>query len=482
MANETTKVEVNGANPVKESERYGTARGLFPIWFSWNVSILGITYGIYVYSLGLSPMQAIVAGILGYFISCGLVGILAVGGTRTGLPTLVQTRFAFGYVGNKIPTLFAYISNMGWQVIIISVASMTGADWIAHLLPGTFANELGQANTLSIGMFFVITISIVMFVSIYGYQLILKVENIIAWITGIMTLIFIMMILPEINLANLNNSTSGSFYEFLGGLIMAMTMVGLGFLNCGGDFARYLPVKTKANGIIGWTTLGIALPVSILLVLGVLLSATNPELSEKAAMEPVAALTSMLPMWFYIPFSIVIIISLLAASITGVYSSGLALLAMGMPTTRAVTTAINAVIIAAGSIYLTFISDSFLNTFQAFLATISVVVGAMAAIQLIDFIRQKRLNWNVDMALSKENGGVNYRWGAVISLFIASFIGLGTITSADPYIAYVVGFLLSEEAKQSVLASANIGVIISMVVGAVLYSVLTFAFKVENKQ
>lgn len=30
MATET-KVEVNGANPVKESERYGTARGLFPI-------------------------------------------------------------------------------------------------------------------------------------------------------------------------------------------------------------------------------------------------------------------------------------------------------------------------------------------------------------------------------------------------------------------------------------------------------------------
>lgn len=63
----TMKVETNGVNPVSDNERYGSPAGLFPIWFSWNVSILGITYGIYVYSLGLSLWQAIVAGVVGYF-------------------------------------------------------------------------------------------------------------------------------------------------------------------------------------------------------------------------------------------------------------------------------------------------------------------------------------------------------------------------------------------------------------------------------
>ena len=84
----TMKVETNGVNPVSDNERYGSPAGLFPIWFSWNVSILGITYGIYVYSLGLSLWQAIVAGVVGYFLSSTLVGVLAVGGPRTGLPTL----------------------------------------------------------------------------------------------------------------------------------------------------------------------------------------------------------------------------------------------------------------------------------------------------------------------------------------------------------------------------------------------------------
>ena len=73
---------------------------------TWNISIFGITCGMYVFGLGLSVAQAMAAGVLGYFLSCSLVGILAVGSVRTGLPTLVQSRLAFGYHGNKVPTFF----------------------------------------------------------------------------------------------------------------------------------------------------------------------------------------------------------------------------------------------------------------------------------------------------------------------------------------------------------------------------------------
>ena len=75
------------------------------------------------------------------------------------------------------------------------------------------------------------------------------------------------------------------------------------------------------------------------------------------------------------PFSIVIIVSLISAGMTGVYSSGLALLAMGVPLQRWATTLLNAVIIAFGSFYLLFISDSFVSTLQSFLAAISVIMG-----------------------------------------------------------------------------------------------------------
>ena len=209
-----------------------------------------------------------------------------------------------------------------------------------------------------------------------------------------------------------------------------MTMVGLGFLNYGGDYSRYLPRNTRAGGVIFWTMTGIALPVSVLLILGVMLSAGNPELLAKASHEPIAALTGILPFWFYVPFSIVIIVSLISAGMTGVYSSGLALLAMGVPLSRAATTVVNAVIITLGAFYLLFISDSFVSTFQSFLAAISVIMGSWGAIEMVDMLRQKRLNWDVRMAFDYGEGGRSGRWTALLSLAVATIIGLGTITSS----------------------------------------------------
>jgi purine-cytosine permease-like protein len=472
-------VEQNGVNPVPDAERRGRPAGLFAIWFSWNVSILGISYGIYVFGLGLSAWQAIVAGVVGYVLSSVLVGILAVGGPRTGLPTLTQTRSAFGFHGNKFPTFFAYLSNLGWKVTIITLAATSGAKLFARLWPSLFADEQGKETVLAVVLWFVVVLAVTLTVAVFGHELIMKVEKWIAWLTAVMTIVFIAMIVPRIHWGEIGNAANGSLGAFIGGVVLAMTIVGLGFLNYGGDFARYLPRNTPARSVIGWTTGGIVLPVAVLLVLGVLLVASDPALGQAAASDPIGALTELLPLWFFIPFTLVIVISLVAAAITGIYSSGLALLALGVPLSRAGTTLINMVVIAAGAFYLLFISDSFLATFQAFLALIAVVMGTMGGIQLLDFIRQRRLSWNIDLAQRAGQGGRSGRWTALVSLAVATVIGLGLVTSSDPNIAKVVGFLLSDSAKQGVIGTTNVGVVIAMAIGAGLYALLTFVFKLD---
>jgi len=474
-------VERNGVNPVPDDERRGTPRGLFAIWFSWNVSILGISYGIYVFGLGLSAWQAILAGLLGYVLSSTLVGILAVGGPRTGLPTLTQTRFAFGFHGNKFPTFFAYLSNLGWKITIITLASTSGAKLFARLWPSVFADAQGKETVLAVVLWFVVVLAVTLTVAVFGHQLIMKVEKWIAWVTAVMTVVFIGMILPSIHWSAIGNAPNGSFGTFVGGVVLAMTIVGLGFLNYGGDFARYLPRDTRARGVIGWTTGGIVLPVAVLLILGVLLVASDSGLGNAAANDPIGALTALLPLWFFIPFTLVIVISLVAAAITGIYSSGLALLSLGVPLSRAGTTLINMVVIAAGAFYLLFVSDSFLATFQAFLALISVVMGTMGGIQLLDFLRQRRGGWNVDLAKRAGEGGRSGRWTALVSLGVATVVGLGLVTSSDPNIGRVVGFLLSDAAKKGVIGSTNVGVVIAMAIGAGLYALLTFVFKLDPK-
>lgn len=477
-ANSASTIETNGVNPVPDSERYGRPIDLFPVWFSWNISIFGITLGIYALGFGLSVMQAILAGAIGYFLSCSFVGILAVGSVRTGLPTMVQSRMAFGYHGNKLPTLFGWTANMGWKIILVTMATTTMADVLQNIFP--FFAEAGKPTQPALFISFFVILSTTLAGAVYGYSLIMKLEKGIAWITGLFTFAYLFFFIPQIDFASLSTAQPGSFGSFIGVVVFAMTAVGLGFLNFGGDYSRYLPRNTKAGGIVFWTMTGIALPVTVLLALGVMLSVGNPELLDKANHEPLAALTGILPFWFYVPFSIVIIVSLISAVMTGLYSSGLAMLAMGVPLPRWGTTVINALIIVLGSYYLLFISDSFAGTFMSFLATISVMMGSWGAIEMVDLVRQRSLGWNVSHVLHPKEGGRCIRWSAFLSLIAASFVGLGTITSQDPNIGKVCGFLLSEEMKTSVFATSNMGVIVAMILAGVLYAVLTLVLKVES--
>ena len=182
---------------------------------------------------------------------------------------------------------------------------------------------------------------------------------------------------------------------------------------------------------------------------------------------------------FFIPFSIVIVVSLVSAAITGIYSSGLALMAVGVPLRRSLTTAINALIIAAGAFYLLFVSTSFLATFQSFLSLIAVMMGTLGGIQLVDFIRQRRYGWDATMARPRGLGGRNGRWTALVSLGIGTVVGLGTVTSADPNFAHLTGFLLTEDARNGVIGASNIGVVIALLLGAGSYALLTFGFKLD---
>ena len=107
-------------------------------------------------------------------------------------------------------------------------------------------------------------------------------------------------------------------------------------------------------------------------------------------------------------------------------------------------------------------------------------MGSWGAIEIVDLLRQKRLSWDVNMALPPAQGGKSLRWSACLSLLVATIVGLGTITSSDPYIGRITSFLLSDETKASVFAQANIGVVAAMIIGAVLYAFLTYVLKAER--
>src|SRR5690348_14625987 len=121
------QIEMNGINVISESERKGHPRDLFWPWFAANVSVLGMSYGAFVLGFGISFWQAIVVSVLGILLSFLACGFISVAGKRGSAPTMVLSRAAFGVRGNKVPAVISWVLTVGWETVLVILATLATA-------------------------------------------------------------------------------------------------------------------------------------------------------------------------------------------------------------------------------------------------------------------------------------------------------------------------------------------------------------------
>src|SRR5260370_3328233 len=121
------QIEMNGINVISDSERKGHPRDLFWPWFAANVSVLGLSYGAFVLGFGISFWEAVVVSIVGIVVSFLLCGFIAVAGKRGSAPTMVLGRAAFGVNGNKLPSVISWLLTVGWETILVILATLATA-------------------------------------------------------------------------------------------------------------------------------------------------------------------------------------------------------------------------------------------------------------------------------------------------------------------------------------------------------------------
>lgn len=458
---DTMAVEQNGINAVTLEERHGRPRDLFWPWAGSNLSLFGVAFGVYIVGLGLGVFPAIITGAVGYLLSFGLVGLVAVAGTRSGVPTMTLGRAAFGYQGNKLPAVLSYVSNVGWETVLVTLSAQGGAAILGRLAPGL-------NPTVATAACFAVAALVVIAVGVFGHAMIMMVQRYLTYAFVVLTVVYMALMAPKLGTSL---SSTGGVGAWVGGIIFAMTLLGLGWVNCGADYSRYLPADSKPGSVALWTTLGGALPPMVLLVFGVLLAGGDPKLAGEASADPVGALAGALPTWFLLPYLLTAIGGFLAGAIMDIYSSGLSMLALGVPIRRHYAVLVDGVLMVLGGYYLLFVSDSFFGTFQAFLAIIGVAMAAWVAIFLVDMWRQRDGGRFYDERLLRA-GAPAVNWAGLVSLVVASFVGIGLITSTDPNIAKVVGFLMSDAMKKGTFGTANIGVVVALLLAGLLYFVL----------
>jgi nucleobase:cation symporter-1, NCS1 family len=455
------EVEQNGINSISASEHRGRPRELFWPWFAANISVLGISYGAFLLSFGISFAQAVIVGVVGIVISFLFCGLVSLSGKRGHAPTMTLSRAAFGVNGNRVPSAISWLLLVGWETVLAALAVLATATVFTRL--GWESGFLDKVVAL------VLVAALIVIGGVLGFEFIMKLQMWITMITAVLTVIYVILVASDINFATLAALPAGPIPQLIGGLVFMMTGFGLGWVNAAGDYSRYLPRHASSAGVVGWTTFGASLGPVVLLIIGLMLAGSSQELSDAVATDPIGALTTLLPTWFLVPFALVAVLGLVGGAVLDIYSSGLALLSAGLRVPRFVAAAIDGVLMIAGSIYLVFIADSFIGPFQGFLITLGVLIAAWCGIFLGDFALRRQPYASSEL-LDPHGRYGSVRIGSLGLLVIGAVVGWGLVTNSFADWLAWQGYLLGPlglGGREGSWAYANLGVLAALVIGFV---------------
>src|SRR5439155_504057 len=158
---------------------------LFWPWCAANIAVLGISYGSFFLCFGVSFWQATIAGLLGTVLSFLLVGLVSLAGKRGSAPTMVLSRAAYGVEGGKIPAALSYILLVGWETVLVSLATLATATVFDRLGWGG-----GDATKI---IAFILVAGVVVFSGIFGFNVIMRVQTILTVALAILTVGYVLL-------------------------------------------------------------------------------------------------------------------------------------------------------------------------------------------------------------------------------------------------------------------------------------------------
>ena len=450
-------LEINGTNFIAQNERSGTARSLFWPWAAANVSLLALSYGSFFLGFGISFWQATFAAIIGTIASFFLVGISSLAGKRASAPTMTISRAAFGVKGNVVPGLLSYLIFVGWETVLVALATLATETVLTRV--GNIEPNVSRIIGFSIAA------GLTIVGGVLGFRVIMRIQKVLTLLTITLTAGYIALTAHLVNWDSVSAIPSGNIQAFLGALIFAITGIGLGWVNCAADYSRYLPRTVSSRGVVGWTVFGASIVPITLVIYGSMLAGSSKDLADKIGMDPIGALTTLVPTWYLIPFAAVAILGLIGGAILDLYSSGLALISVGVPIKRHVAASIDAVIMAIGTIYIIWIAKDFFGPFQGFLITLGVPIAAWSAIFVADVFLRKRDFKEEDLFNPK---GIYGAWNlrSLSLVAVGAIVGWGFVTNTfASWLSWQGYFMGLIGGKDGAWAYSNVGVIFALAIG-----------------
>ncbi|WP_188332291.1 purine-cytosine permease family protein [Alicyclobacillus suci] len=430
-ASETFVVEPHGIEHIPENKRYGRVTKLFNVWFASNLHLSTWTIGTLGITLGLNVIGAITAILAGTALGAIAVGVNTAMGPKLGMPQLAQSRASFGYRGNYVPAILAWLGFLGWFTVnnILGALAMKEALHVPYLI---------TMLIMSIGT---------ILMALYGHNLIHGFERIMTYVGGIVFLVVTIVVFTH-------PSSNGSLHHHNSVLIWLaeftiMFSYAVGFSPYAADYGRYLPAKTRVRGPLFATALGLFVSIGWVSCIGAVTAA------RFIHSEPITLIGDTMGGFAVIAY-IALALGSISSNVLNIYSASLSALTFDLPLKRWSA----ALLIGGLSIILSLIfsnEGSATNFIENFLDFLVYWVTPWFAIQSVEFFVNSRrrglqygavdfYNPNGPMSGVKWKGLGSFILGVLVSIpFMASALYTGPIghmlDGAD--ISYFVSFVVA---------------------------------------
>jgi purine-cytosine permease-like protein len=450
-SDEAFHVEQRGIEYIPDDERWATPRDLFGMWAGASVQFEYLVYGAVLLTFGFTFGQAVLLILVGN-LSYLLLGVCSLQGPEAGTTTFTINRAAFGPNGSRPIALFNWATQVGFEtegLILIVFGAMALAAKAGY-----------HAGTPLKIVFILVAAAIQAVVPFLGYATIVKVLR--ALVIPFVALYVILFFLT-IGKANPGSIHPGANWQtMMGGLAFTIALTGLGWVESGNDFSRYLPRTANRKSIVGWVFVATAIPQAALMLMGAAV-ATYVHIDSK---NPFNSFPHAFSSWFLVPFFVVAILQLFAINSMDLYSSGVTLQALGLPIKRWNAVLIDTVICCAITAYAVF-SAGFSRLLSDFVAAVIAWIAPWMAIFLVDWLLRRQRYVPLELQRT-DSGGLYWRRGGVHWPALVAQ-ALGTTASV---LAFNQTFYVGPIARVFGGGGADFSVFTGILVGGLVYWLL----------
>jgi nucleobase:cation symporter-1, NCS1 family len=419
------KIEQRGIDLIPDDERKQRPSGLGWLWAGAVFNVEFFFYGTLIMVFGLSVPQAIACILVGN-VFYSLLGFASIQGPLTGTTAFMVSRAPFGKNANRSVALFNWVTQVGFEIegVFFVVATVI-------LLFSRYGNHL---DTFAKVVLIIAASLVQLLMPLFGHATISKVLRYLAYLFIALTIVLGVFVFQRLHLSHFH-AAGASWAVWTTALVLIISVGGLGWVENGNDYSRYLPKDTPKSRTFWAATIGGGVPSIVLELLGVFAFTVTTKTVGIAQL----GVPQAFPSWFVVPFLIFAIVQLFCINTIDLYSSGVTLQALGLPIKRWGAVIIDTVVVAIVTGLVLF-KGNFYSDFSGFLLYIVVWLGPWFGILMVDYLL-RRGRYDRD-ALAAGRDGLYWRtggihWPAVVAQAVGMVAALMWIDAPTAYPSYV---------------------------------------------